>query len=1148
MKKILSILLSVAIVLTCIGAISFATSESTGAVKLISDAASTLEGQSSVPSEITITAGLTSQSWRLSLADDATNGKVVWWRGSTSYTYAGPQWAIADNLNSYLEANDAEKYTVTISAKVKYMTDDGSGSATDKCLDFGFRSSAGMNVWGKVIGYNAWVDASVTKELTKAEVQALTSSKLTFDGYNKAANSGTDKAVFFDSVQMTIETIEEGGEETPTENNLISAAASNFEGQSSIPSDISYVGTVASWRMGITTDDVQGKVLRYRRYHADTYSGPQWAYADALNVYLAANDAEKYIVTISAKVKYVTSDGSGTAEDGAMTFGFRSSSGMNSWGKVKGFNTWVEASFTKTLTKAELEALTSAKLTFDGYTKDAYSDATAEKAIFFDDIKMVVEIAPDEPVGLLPTSISTFGADGVTTHENMGFIGESNRFDAPSIVDGAFHIKKKTGSWVESYTSPAWYMAPYMKAYVSENAADSYVVNVSMDVKGNPGNATLAFRNSTAGNQYNMNYFDSASSVTADNYTTLTGTLTLTADQINSATEQGFALCLEGLAAGADIYIDNVALNMETKEIEQLGLLPNEISIFNGGNVTHSHLVYKETSGHIYSKTVTDTQELKVAYKAPADKNNTPMWLLGSYIKNFATENQANAYKVEVALDVKGAANSADLVIRRFKSDEDSKLELLKEAFTINGDTYTTANGEFYLTSAEALDAGETQFALAINNIILKDAAGGSWGTLNSVYFDNVVLKVTAVDKIPEQEVEIKEVANGDAEDGLKNWGSFAQFGGTVELSTDTKSGTGNSVKYSNPSTAYGSIAFDLGPAIIKDAAKGYQGNGYGTYKVKFDLKATKEVSLRPIINSQVHSDKTFANGNDTIKATTQWDSYEIEFVITEAMLEAVKAKYDAGGTEAYKLILRIDASDTMYKTTKTDAYWVDNVSISYVENSSDELDEEKELLSNANGVQFTLSKDLWDGWFVSKSGVVTEKDVKNGYATKSYTIFNTSKEPISLRMYIQSSMKLADGSTVWANAEKANSELITIEPGKSEIITVSMPVNDNNKVTIVYGNETKECELSSFFIRFNFEKGIFKDNSFIIKCDNSEVPAFMSITGVEKTAWTIVPIVLSGSNSNIESTGDTLQIALVSAVVVAVIGFVLIVKKTKEN
>ncbi len=487
MGKILSILLSVAIMLSCIGIISFA-QESTDAVKLISDAASTLEGQSSVPSEITITAGLTSQTWRLSLAEDATYGKVVWWRGSTAYTYAGPQWAYADNLNSYLAENDAEKYIVTISAKVKYVTDDGSGSATDKCLTFGFRSSSGMDGWGDVIGYNTWVDASATKELTKAEVQALTSSKLTFDGYTKAANSGTDKAVFFDSVQMTIETVEEEGGEviTPTENNLISTGASNFEGQTSIPSDISYVGTVASWRMGLADDAVQGKALRYRCHASDTYSGPQWAYADALNSYLAENDFAKYKVTISAKVKYVTSHGSGTLDDECLSFGLRNSAGMDSWGRVKGYNAWVEASFTKELTKAEVQALTSAKLTFDGYRKAAYSDSTTEKAIFFDDIKLVIENIEEEvepTTNLISTGASNF--EGQTSIPNdityVGTVASWRMGLADDAVQGK--VLRYRRAFADTWSGPQWAYSTALTEYLAENESERYVVTISAKVK-----------------------------------------------------------------------------------------------------------------------------------------------------------------------------------------------------------------------------------------------------------------------------------------------------------------------------------------------------------------------------------------------------------------------------------------------------------------------------------------------------------------------------------------------------------------------------------------------------------------------------------------------------------------------------------------
>ena len=186
----------------------------------------------------------------------------------------------------------------------------------------------------------------------------------------------------------------------------------------------------------------------------------------------------------------------------------------------------------------------------------------------------------------------------------------------------------------------------------------------------------------------------------------------------------------------------------------------------------------------------------------------------------------------------------------------------------------------------------------------------------------------------------------------------------------------------------------------------GYKGRGNGTYVLSFDAKATKNATVTPMLNSQAHSGLTYAAANSKIDITTNWETYQVRVEITDKMLDAIKEAYKSGKTSAYEIILRIDASQSLFKSSTEDAYFLDNVSIKYVEGSGEAQDEYNSFMENADGVKFSLNKDLWDGWIVTSAGVLSESDVKDGYATKTFTIKNTSNEDIYIRMFLQTNFK----------------------------------------------------------------------------------------------------------------------------------------------
>ncbi len=1171
MKKILSIALVLAIVISCVSMITFGPTGSAKSANLLPDEISDFTNGVTTHENLTYLNGGHIYSKAISAGALTVN-----YYGYAS-NYTTPMWLLGKYIKAYATENSADSYTVEVSMDVKGSIN----SANLSVRRFGEASDNKVNnLSSGTFNADTFTTVSGTFTLTKAEVNASDDTwyALCLANISRPATLG---GVVFDNVTLKITAV---GAATPVSTQAPTPTATTAPEKpiGLLPIEISVFGA-----NGVTTHEHMGNSVDKNRFNApsivdgafaitklnagwvETAAAPTWILAPYIKAYATENPAESYDIVVSMDVKGAL---------GTTSLIFRQSNVGNQWG-LKYFESkeFTADKFTTVSGAVNLTSTQISEASANGYAL-CLENIPRGVTTYFDNIVLKVTavnpvtptpvvtqtpVATQTPIasptatpvatptptpsiqkpheGLLPEEISVFDGMGVTTHEHMGNSVDKNRFNAPTIVDGAIRFSKLNAGWVETAAAPTWILAPYIKAFATEYPADSYDIKVSMDVKGAVGTTSLIFRNSNVGNKWGLKYFESKE-FTADKFTTVSGNVSMTYDQISEASENGYALCLENIPLGATVYFDNIVLTIVPKTVEPIGLLPNEISIFNSGNKAHPHLVYKETDGHIYSKNVLDSEELSVAYKAPADKNNTPMWLLGSYIKNFATLNDAKAYKVEIAMDVKGGITSADMIIRRFGSEDDNKVKIIKESVGLNGETYTTISGVFYLSKEDALKATETQYALAVDKIALKDANSGSWGTLNSVQFDNIVLKVYTAEKVIEIPLDEKEVYNGDAEDGLKNWSVFSSLGGKIELSTDTKSGTGHSVKYSSPYNAYGSIGFNLGPAIIEDELMGYKGRGNGTYVLSFDAKATSKATVTPILNSQAHADLRYAAANTNIELTTKWKSYQVRVEITDKVLDDIKKAYKAGQTNAYDIILRIDAAKSLYKSNTNGAYWIDNVSIKYVEGSGAAQDRYNWLMRNADGVKFSLNKDLWDGWIVTSAGMLSKSDVKDGYAEKSITIKNTSNEDIYIRMFLQTTLKLSNGSTTWAGPEGANSELIQIPAGESKVISAKVPVK-NNKVEVEYGGKTYKCDLSTFFIRFNFEKGIFKGNSFIIECKNSDVPRFLSFMAIDKQNWTAVAF------ASQTKTGDEVLWIPACLILITIPAFtVLAVKKRKEQ
>ena len=518
----------------------------------------------------------------------------------------------------------------------------------------------------------------------------------------------------------------------PQSENLLPMEMSTFDGLSG-----AYSHANLGWRgesnrfSSVTVENGAVKAVKNSANWVDTAANPAFNLGGYINSFAQANPAQEYQVFVSVDIKGTTT---------ATNVVLQGSTAGNQWGlNYLGATTNVNAESFTTISNTFTFTAEQALAATDASCGLCLENSDKGSVMYYDNITLKITpigiAVPETPVGLLPTSISTFGSDGVTTHTNMGFIGESNRFSTPSIVDGAFCVTKKTGTWVESYASPAWFLASYMQAFAAENPASEYTVYVSMDIKGNPGSASLAFRNSTAGNQHGINYFGSTASVTADAFTTVEGTLTLTADQINSAdAAQGFALCIEGFAQGGTAYIDNVVLQMEAIKVpDPIGLLPVEISVLDKVGVTsHAHMSNSVDLNRVTTYSIIDGAfYVKKATGSWVEEAAAPTWLLGSYIKAYAEVNPAKSYTVNVSMDVKGAISDTSLIFRNSNAGNRYNINYFESA-SFNADSYTTVSGTVVLTADQIAAATDSSYALCLENI---DKGAG-------VYFDNIVLDV----------------------------------------------------------------------------------------------------------------------------------------------------------------------------------------------------------------------------------------------------------------------------------------------------------------------------------------------------------------------------------------------------------------------
>ncbi len=356
-----------------------------------------------------------------------------------------------------------------------------------------------------------------------------------------------------------------------------------------------------------------------------------------------------------------------------------------------------------------------------------------------------------------------------------------------------------------------------------------------------------------------------------------------------------------------------------------------------------------------------------------------------------------------------------------------------------------------------------------------------------------------------------KVVSNGDAENGNKNWGAY--MGGTTEVIVDPDNAENHIVKYT-PAGVYGTVNFDLGPAIINDPANGYNGAGEAKYKLTFRVKAEagKGGKFNLYINSANHQNANTGLGvvetyfgAGTVNMTDQWQNLEYTFTPDKAYLDAFKYYNDNGKANSYILNLRLDGSGNngayVVKNEETGkneynggfTYYIDDVQIEVLPPDPDPV-----------GVEFTSTEVLsGDHYVVSGEKVLANEPDFTGKKTVSYTFYNNGKQKAYIYFGFQVAHTKADGKATWADAGKGQS--MTILPERKVTLTAEVDVK-NGLVTVTNGGTTTAYPLEKLFYRINFQfPGANEAGNTVIMGGNSETDLIYNIkNGYKLTAQKI--------------------------------------------
>ena len=472
-------------------------------------------------------------------------------------------------------------------------------------------------------------------------------------------------------------------------------------------------------------------------------------------------------------------------------------------------------------------------------------------------------------------------------------------------------------------------------------------------------------------------------------------------------------------------------------------------------------------------------------------------------------------------------------------------------------DVITTGNNNIpFGTSSESEDGAratieqgkwiEVTYTCKLNETQAKDTAlSVSFDTMGAesvFYIDDVTFEKIA------EEVAVKEVVNGGAENGTTGWSTF--MGGSIEQVSGGANGTANAIKFTpdGEKNEYQTIAFDFGPAIIQDEAKGYAGAGAGEYTISFwaktDSPKPEITKFKVVLNSKKHVDakdgkisgiegdgyvSSYITTSTVVELTDQWQKFEANVTISEAYLKTIKALYDAGNTDAYELVLRLDGAGANYAFGTTEAltlfpYYVDETAIAVAGGEQPGGGDEEVTEVQGVTVKVTSAEE--------GAGVYVKFDkfaghLKNGKMTVK--IHNTGTSEIKLIL----EARLDDSK--WTTVKAG--EAVTIAAGKVATLTIDCPDKMTSPV------DSKEY-VPFMLLKIEGAKAgdQFTVYGFTRETMETQKPVSTITTGKASLEY--------GTTTKACPTGDAAPVAIlaIAAAACVMLGLVVAVKKKKET
>ncbi len=507
-------------------------------------------------------------------------------------------------------------------------------------------------------------------------------------------------------------------------------------------------------------------------------------------------------------------------------------------------------------------------------------------------------------------------------------------------------------------------------------------------------------------------------------------------------------------------------------------------------------------------------------------------------------------YAVEENPAAVGTKALARLVLRSHNEFSFLKVWSDGNIYTTFSSAGTAYNTWYNLTGTIQVTAADMElFTQTADLDLCLDSLSSSSGTSYTFFIDDVTVAFSG-----EKETEVKTVVNGNAEEGTTGWGSFSQGKGEIAWVEGGANGTAHAIKFTPSNSAYASIAFDLGPAIIQDEANGYNGAGAGEYTISFwaktDSPAPENTKFKVVLNSQTHvnADKegqinglegdgyvsSYISGAE-IELTDQWKEYEAKIKVSDAYLKTIKALYAADNTNAYQLILRLDGAnsgDKEYAFGKPDAatpfvYYVDEVAISQAQGEQPTEPTNPEEPAKTEGVTIKVDS-IEDGSEVYVRFQNFTGHIGNGKMTVK--VYNTGSRDITVRLEAR-----IDDETVWTNV--ATGQDTVIAAGKVAELSVACP----DTVT-----SEKDGKVKTPFMLLLLKDAKAGDSltvyGFSTESMDTQKPSQVVTTGKASLSF--------GVTTQACPTGDVLPVAMITAAAAAcvMLGIIVTAKKKRET